>query len=237
MLSIFGRLLNYIIVAFFCYFLFVFFKLAMVFPWLPQQLYFAQSPEKSDVIVFLDGEYKERVLYAFELYEQGYARKMFSPNIEVYANKRIVKQKKKLLGSKLNLFQGGKASSTYEEALITREFVNKNHLKSLLLVTSPYHSYRAYWTFKKTMPDVRILSTPVPLDRSWFKFDRATIDDDHKRIVRNEQLKFLGYYLRYNFGINVDKETQQEIKAKLSTKEDVDYIYYLKKILNDEIHK
>lgn len=237
MFSFFGRLINYSIVAFFLFSLYVLGKVSLAFPWFPQQLYFAQPPQKSDLIVFLDGEYQERVLRAFELYDQGYAKKIFSPNIKVYANKQVVLRRRKLMGKDLKFYEGPVAASTYEEALVTKAFVQKYHLKSLILVTSSYHSYRAYWIFTKLMPDITITSCPVTLEKSWFKFDRANTDPDHRKIVRSEQLKFLGYYLKYNFGLKVDHKIEKQLRRDLTKQDEVDYLHYIKEFIGNKIEQ
>ncbi|HAR62878.1 MAG TPA: hypothetical protein DCS13_05375 [Candidatus Margulisbacteria bacterium] len=235
--KIVSKLFKYAFAAILCYVFIFAMKLVVVFPWTAQQLYFSQVPEQVGLIVFLDGEYKERVNHAFELYEAGYSKKMFSPNIEVYANKKLVKSKLKKLGNKVKFYQGPVAASTYEEALITKDFIDKHNISSMILVTSPYHSYRANWIFNKVMPDIRIVSCPVPMEKSWFKIEKIEKNNSHYRIFRSEQLKFLGYYLKYSLGINFDRKIEKEIKNDLSSKNDLNYIHYFKRFLDNEISK
>ena len=40
-------------------------------------------------------------------------------------------------------------SSTHEEAVLLREFAAAHNLRSLLFVTSAYHSRRALWTLRR----------------------------------------------------------------------------------------
>jgi uncharacterized SAM-binding protein YcdF (DUF218 family) len=39
--------------------------------------------------------------------------------------------------------------STYDEAVALKDYSEANHLSSLLVVTSAYHSRRAFWTFRR----------------------------------------------------------------------------------------
>ena len=39
--------------------------------------------------------------------------------------------------------------STYDEAVALREYSEANHLSSLLVVTSAFHSRRVFWTFRR----------------------------------------------------------------------------------------
>jgi len=58
------------------------------------------------------------------------------------------------------------ATSTYEEAVIMRDFLKVHPSSQLILVTSKYHSARAYLTFRSALDDreVRIRSCPTPYD-------------------------------------------------------------------------
>lgn len=39
--------------------------------------------------------------------------------------------------------------STYDEAVVLKDYADANHLSSLLVVTSAYHSRRVFWTFRR----------------------------------------------------------------------------------------
>ena len=106
-------------------------RFLFIFPWTPEMLVITDRLEPCDLIVFLAGEYYERIDYAFELAEQGYSQKIFA------------------------------ASITYEEALDAKKFVESRNINSMLLVTSFYHSLRAAWVFRRIMPNIKIVSAPV----------------------------------------------------------------------------
>jgi uncharacterized SAM-binding protein YcdF (DUF218 family) len=90
-------------------------------------------------------------------------------------------------------------SSTYEEALLLREYAAARGLRSLLVVTSAYHSRRARWTLTRVFRDSGIdvglaavspgQQTPPP--SSWW-LNRAGW-----KMVAFEYVKLAYYRLRY----------------------------------------
>ena len=150
--------------------------------------------ESCELIVFLGGTYYERINYAFELAEKGYAKIIFSPNVAYEQSQAHLKQKLEQISTDISYFQGTGASSTYEEALATKEFIKQKQIKSFILVTSPYHSYRAQWIFKKVMPDVKIFSAPSNLEN-------ANLNEQLESYYPKEKHKFLLYYIMYSWRI------------------------------------
>ena len=56
---------------------------------------------------------------------------------------------------------GYKADNTFENALETKEWTQKNDVHSMLLVTSFYHMPRSLFELRTTMPNIRIYPIPV----------------------------------------------------------------------------
>jgi uncharacterized SAM-binding protein YcdF (DUF218 family) len=54
--------------------------------------------------------------------------------------------------------------STYDEAIVVRDFAQRAGVRSVLIVTSPYHSRRALWVFRRVLgPAVRVgIDSPAP---------------------------------------------------------------------------
>lgn len=77
----------------------------------------------------------------------------------------------------------------------------RTDINRLLLVTSPYHSYRAWWIFQKVLPAIEIISTPVPFDKNWFSLEELERGSKAEEVFRREQMKFLAYYLLYGWRI------------------------------------
>ena len=88
-------------------------------------------------------------------------------------------------------------TSTFDEATMVRDFVKKKGHRSLILITSPTHSRRAWLTFKRIFKEekVRILMLPSPYSKfrpeDWWKKRR------YVREVIFEYEKLLYYSLKY----------------------------------------
>ena len=73
---------------------------------------------------------------------------------------------------------------TYGEAMAVRGLVTEHHLKSVLVVTSPYHTRRSLATFRKALGDVEVTVGVVPASETsparpevWWtrSYDRAYV--------------------------------------------------------------
>ncbi|HEX8719530.1 MAG TPA: YdcF family protein [Pyrinomonadaceae bacterium] len=87
-------------------------------------------------------------------------------------------------------------SSTHEEALLVRGYALQRGLRSVMLVTSGYHTRRALWTFRKEFGGDRVAvgvsaagKTPAP--GGWWLSPRGW------RAVAGEYVKMVYYRLRY----------------------------------------
>ncbi|MFX0124539.1 MAG: YdcF family protein [Candidatus Hodarchaeota archaeon] len=123
-----------------------------------------QNPVKADIIVVLNGRDTERSLAAVDLYNKGYAdliliaRGPKQPGSDEFWkrvgsdwNSKIFFQRAiEAMGIPDSSFKmiGNGATSTYDEAKVAKRFVNQNGYKSILIVTSKWHSKRAYLTFR-----------------------------------------------------------------------------------------
>ena len=174
-------------------------------------LVFEQEPQKSDVIVVLNGRDAERCLAAVDLYNKGYANLIvlargskqpgcdeFWKRVGKHWNSKIFFQRAiEAMGVPEDAFKliGNGVTSTYDEAKAMEKFLLANGHKSILLVTSKWHSKRAYLTFK-----------------SVFK-------DDHKK-------KIIPHPSRYDT-FNPDTWWKNEVDAELVFREYVRLIYYI----------
>jgi uncharacterized SAM-binding protein YcdF (DUF218 family) len=90
-------------------------------------------------------------------------------------------------------------SSTYEEAMLLRDYAEGRCLHSMLVVTSAYHSRRALWTMRRVFEGSGVeigleavapgQQTPAPA--AWWLRRRGW------RMVAGEYLKIAYYWLRY----------------------------------------
>ena len=125
----------------------------------------SQPPEKADFILVPSGGDAPRLAKAAELYAKGYAPKILltgfgksDPGVESF-------QKKHKIPSSALIMEPD-ATSTYTNATRSAPLLRKSGARTVILVTSWWHSRRALSTFRHVMPDVRFISVPVPRNAS-----------------------------------------------------------------------
>jgi uncharacterized SAM-binding protein YcdF (DUF218 family) len=153
---------------------------------------------KSDLIVCLAGDDVERGLASAELYAKGFAPRIFIARESVPDGLETLKEKgiayPESRDRVMMIFRGlgvpesavitsdQPVDSTFEEAERVRDLVKRNKYRSLILVTSPTHSRRAWLTFRKAIPDkeFRITVAPTPYSKfraeDWWKTRRYVRD-------------------------------------------------------------
>ncbi|MDI6744024.1 MAG: YdcF family protein [Thermodesulfovibrionales bacterium] len=161
-----------------------------------KNLYYKDELKPADVIVVLAGEETERVEHGVKLFKEGWARKdriilTGGPLIWKYTWASLMQEHAMHLGApKSAILLADKSRTTEEDALFTREIMDKHGYKSCIIVTSPYHSRRALKIFKRFMGDkIKIISAPA--DESWFSFDEWWKRERDRARVLNEYSKFL----------------------------------------------
>ena len=179
-------------------------RLLIIFPWTPERLPYSKEPKHADLMVVLDGETYVRIDHAFDLIEQGFAESLFVPGLKKMGSRERIRERTKGLGRPIQFKEGRGVTSTYEEALETKHFINhelpaERKISTILLVTSPYHSFRAWWIFQKVLPQIKIVPTPVPFEKNWFSPDKVKQGSKAEEIYKKEQKKFLAYYLLYSW--------------------------------------
>lgn len=168
----------------------------------------------ADALVVLSGSnaYLERTHWAARLYREGRAPLIVLTNDNVPGGWSVAEQRNPLFAELAaeELRQQGvppekietipeAASSTYEEALRLRAYSSAHHLRSILVVTSAYHSRRALWTLRRVFEGSGIeigLDTPgtgiqTPAPATWWWHPAGW------RIVPGEYVKMLYYWMKY----------------------------------------
>jgi uncharacterized SAM-binding protein YcdF (DUF218 family) len=165
---------------------------------------------KSDLIVCLAGDDVERGLASAELYAKGFAPRIFIARESIPEGLETLKEKgiayPESRDRVMMIFRGlgvpesavitsdQPADSTFEEAERVREVVKRNKYRSLILVTSPTHSRRAWLTFRKAIPDkdFRITVVPTPYSKfraeDWWKTRRYVRDVilEYQKLIYHE---------------------------------------------------
>ena len=163
-------------------------------------LYYKDELKPADVIVVLSGEETERVEYGVKLFKEGWARKdklilSGGPVVWKYTYASLMEEYAVHLGvPKKAILLEDKSTSTEENARFTKEILKKYGYTSLILVTSPYHSKRAFKIFKKIMgKEIKVISAPS--EKSWFSFKDWWKRKKDRKIVFSEFSKFLWFWL------------------------------------------
>lgn len=157
----------------------------------------------ADVIVVLSGEETERIEYGVKLFKEEWARKnriimSGGPAVGKQTWASLMKEYAEYLGVPGQyILTEDRSRSTEENAVYTKELLDKCGYKSMILVTSPYHSERSSIIFKRIMGDrIRVISAPC--DNSWFKFDEWWKRRRDRDTVLSEFSKFIRIWL---FGV------------------------------------
>jgi uncharacterized SAM-binding protein YcdF (DUF218 family) len=142
------------------------------------------TPQKSELVVCLAGSNVDRALAAADVYKQGLAPKVFVTREEIPHGYGLLQQRgvsypesRDLLVMALKA-QGVPESalvisdvpvkSTEEEAAVVTGFMEENHYRSIILVTSPIQSRRAWLTFRRVIENKETQIFVLPTSYSGF---------------------------------------------------------------------
>ena len=163
---------------------------------------------QADAIVVLGGGLQTRPFEAARLFRDGYAPKILvasperKPTDKLGITAEDADVTKQILleqgvpDSAIVIF-GNEVSSTYEEALALREWVNQSGAKKIIIVTDPFHTRRVRWLFRKELATTgaQILTgAAAPLKytaSNWWQTEQGLIE------FQNELIKYAYYRVRY----------------------------------------
>lgn len=191
--------------------------------WLPLPATFLlvrDNLQKADCIVPLRGDTYLRFKKAVELYNKGYAKNIvvsYLPKREndleeyynfcyliigmkVLSSQEYVLSVFKYLGMGLeNLcFTDSPATSTYEEAVAIREIMLKKGFRSMILVTSPYHTRRALTIFKLVFRNTDIKIYNYTARNEFYNPDHWWVRERDVRILISEYISMVHNFI-YHF--------------------------------------
>jgi uncharacterized SAM-binding protein YcdF (DUF218 family) len=128
--------------------------------------------EKTDAIMVLAGDNNgERVAQAVKLYNQGYGKYLLMSGgpvmwHETYADN--MKRQAVFLGvNPKNILVQDRSLSTYEDAKYSFPILKAHGIKSIILVSSPFHMRRALRTVKRAFKnEIKVIGYPVQKDKN-----------------------------------------------------------------------
>lgn len=156
--------------------------------------------QPADMIHVLGGRL-ERTEYALQLYRQGYGRNLFFTGKEMAPLLKWYATSHGIPAHHIINFDS-RATNTYHEALELKQLlVNETTVRSVIVVSSPYHMRRVRWTFRQVIDDqINLQFVPVPFTQTSDHWQWWSDHNSRKKVIK-EYLKLLGYYMRYQFGI------------------------------------
>ena len=161
----------------------------------------SSDTQHTDAIVALTGG-KGRIEYGVKLLKEGRASHLLISGVEEGITPGGLKALHQVSIDDLTangnamITLGHEARNTIGNALETAQFMRREHLQSLRLVTSNYHMPRALSELRYQMPDIIIIPDPViPADvnvANWWSMDSSTL------ILLSEYHKMIAASLRHS---------------------------------------
>lgn len=166
--------------------------------------------QPAEIIYILNGEVNTRPFHAAQLFERDLASQIVIPREEdgpaseigLYPNGTDVSvnilQEEGVPEENIIVVEvEGGVTSTYDEAIILRDYIEANNIESVIVVTSSFHTRRSQWIFQKVLTDgnIQFQMSAAP---QW-KFDETDWWQEEMGMVMlaNEYLKFAYYLAKY----------------------------------------
>ena len=159
---------------------------------------------KADAIVVFSGDNGPRTEKGVELLKEGLGEYLILSGGIVYDDVTMAELMKnhaiKLGVPKEKILIDGKASTTHENAEFTKEIIEENNFKSIIVVTSEYHSRRSKLAMEKALKNtlidgqqVKVMiahSTEEKFTTKWWTSGNSIL------IIISEYLKLIGYWIK-----------------------------------------
>lgn len=147
-----------------------------------------ESKDTADAAIILTGGDK-RIEEGIKILQDQHVKKVFITGV----NHRI-RNKKEIpyieeLNKAHNIEIGREALTTNGNALEARDWVRKNNIKTIKIVTANYHMPRSVLEFKHHLPEVRIDVYPVFPDK--FDINKWWYDKNTLTLVLKEYTKYI----------------------------------------------
>lgn len=160
--------------------------------------------KKADAIVVFSGDSGARTERAIELLKEGYADYLILSGGKVYDDVTMAELMKnhaiKLGVDESKILIDDKASTTHENADFTKEILEENNFRSVMVVTSDYHSRRSKLAMEKSLEDTLIDGQSVEVSVTTAKEEKFTTkwwtNGNSVLIVISEYLKLIGYWAK-----------------------------------------
>lgn len=164
--------------------------------------------DKADAILVLGGGNQTRPFEAARLYHEGYAPKILLTDIEHLPTDKLGLSLSETEWEKRTLLKKGvpataievighQVSSTYDEALVTKRWIEANHAKRILIPTDPFHTRRVEWLVRKVSKGTGVVIDVQPVPALNYKADNWWLHEEGLINFQNEVVKYVFYRLKY----------------------------------------
>lgn len=168
-------------------------------PGIASFLIFKTNIQHTDVIIVLGGD-SERLPYGVKLYKSNYSDKIIVTGV---GESRLLKEEAIKLGvASKDIIMEDKSTTTYENALFSKDIMLQNNFTSAIVVSSPYHMRRAAWLFGRVFKNENIALLYSPVDNSWFTPEKWWTNERDRQEVMDEYAKFVYYTLIFVLKLN-----------------------------------
>ena len=159
-----------------------------------------------DVIHVIAGpdEYTD---YAARLFQQGYGKRIFFTGgwCREHGENHGDRGRKRAVANGVRqeavVTDDSPVTSTYSEVERLKEWITRSEapIRSVAVVSDPYHMRRARWTYRHILGDeIELRMAPIPFELSPYN-RRWWTDGGSRRMVKEEYVKIVYYYARYKF--------------------------------------
>lgn len=160
--------------------------------------------EKADAIVVFSGDNGPRTERAVELLKEGYADYLILSGGKVYDDVTMAELMKnhaiKLGVDESKILIDDEAATTNENAEFTADIIEENNFKSVIVVTSDYHTRRSKLAMEKALEDTLIDGEKVSVSVTPSKEEKFTTkwltSGNSVLMVISEYLKLAGYWVK-----------------------------------------
>lgn len=125
------------------------------------------------IVVVSGGDTNARVRHGVSLFKLGWADRLIFSGAAADETGLSNAQAMKLTATRLGVDESFIAieefsRSTSENAINTTQYLERNQISRIILVTSSYHQRRALLEFERQVGDqIDVRNSPVPADRQW----------------------------------------------------------------------
>jgi len=155
-----------------------------------------------------------RTDHAIQLYKQGHAKQIFFTggwcNTHQYHHGQHGRDRALSFGVPPEdiVYDDTPVKSTYDEAVLLKAYIDARQpaVKSVIIVSDPYHMRRARWTYRQVLgKEITVTMSPVPFENTPYKTEWWS-DWASRNYVKEEYLKGFYYILRYQVSWGPVKE-------------------------------